>query len=71
MSEVNFRFLALLALFFVVAALNGAEDRRERVLNDRTEVQSLGHWIYNDLSQGFTEAARTRKAMLVVIRCIP
>jgi serine protease Do len=59
--------LALLALSFP----NAAEDRRERVLNDRKEVESSGHWIYNDLAQGFTEAARTRKPMLVVFRCIP
>jgi hypothetical protein len=59
--------MALLTLSF----LNAAEDRRERVLNDRKEVESSGQWIYNDLAQGFTEAARTRKPMLVVFRCIP
>ena len=48
-----------------------AEDRRERVLNDRKEVQALGTWIYNDLAQGFAEAAKTRKPMLVIFRCVP
>ena len=68
--------LALLALltnqlFLVALPTQAAEDRRERVLNDRKEVQALGTWIYNDLAQGFTEAAKTRKPMLVVFRCIP
>ena len=50
---------------------SAAEDRRQRVLDDRTEVQSLGHWIYNDLTKGIDEATKTRKPMLVVFRCIP
>lgn len=58
-------------LSFAAATVSGAEDRRERVLNDRAEVQAGGHWIYNDLNKGITEAARTRKPMLVVFRCIP
>ena len=58
-------------LLFVVLSAGAAEDRRERVLNDRKEVQAIGKWIYNDLTQGFTEAARTRKPMLVVFRCVP
>ena len=58
-------------LLLAVASLNAAEDRRERVLSDRKEVQADGHWIYNDLPKGIAEAARTRKPMLVVFRCIP
>lgn len=54
-----------------MGSASGAEDRRARVLNDRDEVQSLGHWIYNDLPKGFAEAAKTGKPMLVVIRCLP
>jgi len=63
--------VAVSLLLWAVATLNAAEDRRERVLNDRKEVQSDGHWIYNDLPKGIAEAARTRKPMLVVFRCIP
>ena len=58
-------------LFLSVASLTAAEDRRERVLNDRNDVAASGHWIYNDLPRGFAEAARTGKPLLVVIRCIP
>ena len=66
-------FLTLLTgpLLLATLASNAAEDRRERVLNDRKEVAAAGKWIYNDLAQGFTEAARTRKPMLVVFRCVP
>ena len=66
-------FLTLLtgSLQLATFPLTAAEDRRERVLNDRKEVEAAGKWIYNDLAQGFTEAARTRKPMLVVFRCVP
>ena len=65
--------LALCAgiLLLVSVSLQAAEDRKERVLNDRKEVEAAGRWIYNDLPKGFAEAARTRKPLLVVIRCIP
>ena len=53
------------------ASLNAAEDRKERVLNDRKEVETSGNWIYNDLPKGIAEAARTGKPLMVVIRCIP
>ena len=59
------------SLLLGVAALNAAEDRKERVLSDRKDVESAGKWIYNDLPKGFAEAARTGKPLLVVIRCIP
>ena len=58
-------------LFLGVASLTAAEDRKERVLNDRKDVETSGNWIYNDLPKGFAEAARTGKPLLVVIRCIP
>ena len=54
-----------------VASLTAAEDRKERVLNDRKEVEASGNWIYNDLPGGLAEAARTGKPLMVVIRCIP
>ena len=64
--------IVLAALLFLgVLSLTAAEDRKERVLNDRKEVETSGNWIYNDLPKGFAEAARTGKPLLVVIRCIP
>ena len=68
---MNRHTVLIVLLLLVIRPANAAEDRRERVLNDRKEVQAMGKWIYNDLAQGFTEAARTRKPMLVVFRCVP
>ena len=68
---IRLYFVLVSLLMLAVGSLNAAEDRRERVLNDRKEVQSVGHWIYNDLPKGIAEASRTRKPMLVVFRCIP
>jgi hypothetical protein len=61
----------LLCVFLVSTAALAAEDRDTAVRNDLTNVVSAGGWIYNDLPAGFTEAAKTRKPMLVVFRCVP
>ena len=72
MSAVKKPSMILAGLLFLgVLSLSAAEDRKERVLNDRKEVEASGNWIYNDLPGGFAEAARTGKPLLVVIRCIP
>ena len=68
--------LATLLFFFGfvfawISPASAAEDRRERVLKDKPEVEALGHWIYNDLPKGFSEAARTGRPLLVVLRCVP
>ena len=72
MNLMNSPTIALGSLLFLTAfAVSGAEDRRERVLKDRTEVQERGDWVYNDLPQGIEAAKRTGKPLLVVFRCIP
>jgi hypothetical protein len=69
---MNPQFLLLLSVLALATSIaNAAEDRRQRVLDDRTEVQSSGHWIYNDFAKGIAEATKLRKPMLVVFRCIP
>jgi len=67
------RFLAVVSgvLVLISVTVNAAEDRRERVLNDRKEVETAGQWVYNDLPKGFAEASRTGKPLLVVLRCVP
>ncbi len=30
-----------------------------------------GTWIYDDLEAGIVEAARSRKPLMVVLRCVP
>lgn len=48
-----------------------AQDRAAAVRNDLTNVVAAGGWIYNDLPKAFSEAAKTRKPMLIVFRCVP
>ena len=62
---------SLVALLISVATITAAEDRAAAVRNDLTNVVSAGGWIYNDLQKGFSEAAKARKPMLVVFRCVP
>ena len=59
------------ALLLSTSPLVAAEDRAAAVRNDLTNVVSAGGWIYNDLQKGFSEAAKARKPMLVVFRCVP
>lgn len=59
------------ALLISASTLFAAEDRAAAVRNDLTNVVSAGGWIYNDLPKGFAEAAKARKPMLVVFRCVP
>jgi serine protease Do len=64
------RCLAI-CLLALAGSVRAAEDRDAAVRNDLTNVVSAGGWIYNDLPAGFAEAAKTRKPMLVVFRCVP
>lgn len=63
--------LVLLAALLLAATPVPAQTRDGLLGTDRAEAAAAGNWIYNDLQMGFTEAARTRKAMLVVFRCVP
>jgi hypothetical protein len=63
---------ALLICWLVAAhTVPAAQDRAAAVRNDLTNVVAAGGWIYNDLPRAFSEAAKTRKPMLVVFRCVP
>ena len=59
------------SIIFASSAVRGAEDRREQVLRDRAEISTNENWIYNNLNEGFDEAKRTGKPLLIVLRCIP
>jgi hypothetical protein len=63
------RIALLLALLPIVAV--GAESRDTKVRNDRTDVMSTGHWIYNDFAKGVAEAKQAGKPLLLVLRCVP
>jgi len=65
------KYWIILASVAAASALNAAQDRAAAVRNDLTNVVAAGGWIYNDLPKAFSEAAKTRKPMLVVFRCVP
>src|SRR5690348_5333336 len=65
--------MILLALFLPMAAsaLPAAQNREEKVRNDRKKVEGEGFWIYNDLAAGFATAKKNGKPLLILLRCIP
>ena len=62
--------LALTASGFSTFA-ETVKDREGAVRKDRATLENDARWIYNDYQKGFTEAKRTGKPLLVVLRCIP
>lgn len=47
------------------------KDREGAVRKDKADMQNDSRWIYNDWQKGFTEAKRTGKPLLIVLRCVP
>jgi hypothetical protein len=69
MSMVR-RILAF-ACCLVLIGTAGAQEREEKVRNDRKKVEAEGFWIYNDFGRGVAEAKKSGKPLVVVLRCIP
>lgn len=63
-------FLAACVAISVVGTLR-AQDRAAKVRNDRKTFEDSEDWVYNDLDEGFREAAVAGKPLMVVFRCIP
>jgi hypothetical protein len=59
--------LALLAAFAIPAVPAGDKDKLRQALGDDALA---GAWIYDDLETGIAEAARVRKPLMVVLRCV-
>ncbi len=47
------------------------KDREGAVRQDRAAREKDPRWVYNEIPQGFAEARRTGKPVLVVLRCVP
>lgn len=58
-------------MFGSALATQAAENRDEKVRNDKSTVESTGLWIYNNLDLAIAEAKRDGKPLLVTFRCIP
>ena len=65
--------LYLVALLIVqnVAVAEAVKDREGAVRNDKASMENNARWTYNDLDRAFTEARRTGKPVLAVLRCVP
>ncbi len=63
--------LALSLTLAQSALAEAVKDREGAVRNDRAKMENDARWIYNDVENGFTEAAKTGKPLLVVLRCVP
>ena len=56
--------LVMGSIFFcTIAVAHGHEDDRK--------IAEKNGWVYDDLQKGITEAQRTGKPLMVVIRCPP
>src|SRR5687767_10841194 len=67
---MRLRILMVLVTIALGAPVFG-QTRDEKVRGDRREIETEGHWIYNDLEAGFDQARNTGKPLLVVFRCVP
>ena len=68
----TFAFLVLLiSEVFANASLLYAQTRDQKVIQDREKVSQDESWFYDDLASGIAEAEKTKKPLMVVLRCIP
>lgn len=47
------------------------KDREGAVRGDKAAMEKDARWLYNEIDQGFDEARRTGKPLMVVLRCVP
>ncbi len=65
-------FVGWIPLVFLASLqAEAVKDREGAVRGDRARMEGSERWIYNDLAAGFTEAERTGKPLMVVLRCVP
>lgn len=62
-----------LSVLLLAATLSAGtvKDREGAVRSDKAKLEGSERWIYNDLAAGFTEAEKTGKPLMVVLRCVP
>jgi hypothetical protein len=59
--------LGIVAVLALPASPAGDKEKLREALGDHALA---GTWIYDDLEAGIAEAARTRKPLMVVLRCV-
>jgi serine protease Do len=65
------RTTGLCSLLLLAVSTTHAQDRATKVRTDRDQLAQSDIWTYNDLDLGIAEAKKTKKPLLVVLRCIP
>ncbi len=65
------RVSLVLTIAFVTMSVAHAQDRDTKVRNDRDQLKDSDVWVYNDFDRGVTEAKKSGKPLMVVLRCIP
>ena len=63
------RFVVWLTIGFLSMAALADEGLRDRIKDEH--VRPGGHWIYNDIAEGFRQAKKTGKPLFVTFRCVP
>ncbi len=71
MKLLRFLLPLLTSALLTTAFAETVKDREGALRKDKAELQSDTRWIYNDWQTGFTEAKRTGKPLLIVLRCVP
>lgn len=62
---------AAVVLGMLLSGSTDAQEREIKVRKDKTQVETDGYWIYNDLPKGIEQARESQKPLLVVFRCVP
>jgi len=47
------------------------KDREGALRSDKAKMEKGDRWVYNDVPQGFLEAKKRGKPLMVVLRCVP
>lgn len=67
----SLRFITLVIFSSVLTFADAVKDREGAVRKDKLLMENDARWIYNDFYKGFDQAQRTKKPLLVVLRCVP
>jgi hypothetical protein len=47
------------------------KDREGAIRADKAKMEKSDRWVYNDVESGFSEAKKSGKPLMVVLRCVP